>query len=515
MTSAKTNSSTSPATPSASPAADGMDLPSGWHGHVSLRVKGVVSLVAFVAYLAIVGVLITAERERLLGLVQQLEAVHQQESQLVQINMMVARAVLSANERHFFALPDLAIRQLNADLFPLERILGGLARSNPDLREHFGSLQGLLRDLRTEPTSETVTAVRHELHGLVLDLERMTQALRADKDRLMLSYRQTHDRVTLETLSFALLGVVVFGALVTIFFTRLAWDLRRVAARAVEVVKGYRGAPLEVTRGDDVGGLMVAINDMQSELRNRERQLEIVRQQQFHHEKMAAVGSLAAAVAHEISNPIMAIAGIAQAISENQKLAKTCGNCNSACQPELILEQTRRISQITRHIAEFSAPQSVELQVLDLNAIVSSTCNLIRFDSRFRRIAFDVHLDPQLPAVWAVADHLSQVFINLLINAADALENVVDREPRVCVTSRDERGVAEVVVEDNGSGMEAGVLRRAFDEYFTTKGPGRGSGLGLFLCRSLLESMGASIELESAVDAGTKVIIRLQVADEA
>lgn len=495
-------------------AVEGKDLPSGWHGHVSLRVKGVVSLVAFVAYIAIVGVLITAERERLLGLVQQLEAVHQQESQLVQINMMVARAVLSANERHFFALPDLAVRQLNADLFPLERILGGLAKANPDLRGHFGNLQRLLRDLRNAPTSETVTAVRQELHALVLDLERMTQALRAEKDRLMVSYRQTHDKVTLETLSFALLGVVVFGAMVTIFFTRLAWDLRRVASRAVAVVKGYRGAPLDVTRGDDVGGLMVAINDMQSELRNRERQLEIVRQQQFHHEKMAAVGSLAAAVAHEISNPIMAIAGVAQAIAENQKLAKTCGNCDAACQPELILEQTRRISQITRHIAEFSAPQSVELQVLDVNAILSSTCNLIRFDSRFRRIAFDVLLDSQLPAVWAVADHLSQVFINLLINAADALEGMADRDPKVSVSSRAGEGGVEVVVEDNGCGMDSSVLRRAFDEYFTTKGPGRGSGLGLFLCRSLLESMGASIAIESAVGVGSKITIRLQVADE-
>lgn len=494
------------------PARDGDDAPAAWHGHVSLRVKGVVALVAFVGYIGIVAVLITAERDRLLSIVQQLDQIHQRESQVVQINIMVARAVLSANDRHFAALPDLAVRQLHADLAPVERVLGGMATVNPELRIHFGNLQQLLRELRAAPSSDTVTSVRAELHRLVLDLERMTQQLRDEKARLLLSYRQTHDKVTLETLSFALLGVVVFGALVTIFFTRLAWDIRRVATRAMGVVKGYRGAPLEVTRGDDVGGLMIAVNEMQGELRSRERQLELARQQQFHHEKMAAVGSLAAAVAHEISNPIMAIAGIAEAIAENQRANGGCPTCDTSCRPELILEQTRRISQITRQIAEFSTPQSVEPQVLDLNALVTSTCNLIRFDSRFRRIALDVLLDAQLPAVEAVADHFSQVLINLLINAADSLETVTDRAPRVTVVSRGDGDEVELTVDDNGIGMDALTAARAFDEYFTTKGPGRGTGLGLFLCRSLIEGMGGRIVLESSAGVGTRVIIRLKAA---
>lgn len=494
---------------------DAGESDAGWHGHVSLRLKGVFSLLAFVAYIGIVGVIIMAERERLFGLVQDLEQVHLQESQLVQVNLLVARAVLSTNEQYFAALPDVAARQILRDLAPLERVVAGLLPIRPQLGNNLLRMQALGGELRHAPTRAGVARVRAELHRLVVDLEGFTKEVRAEKEQLMASYRRTHDKVTLEALALAMLGVVIFGALVTVFFTRLTWDIRRVGARAVAVIKGYRGEPLEVTRGDDVGGLMIAVNEMQRELRVRERRLELARQQQFYHEKMAAVGSLASAIAHEINNPIMAIAGVAESIAENQRQNATCCGCVVRCEPELILEQTRRISQITRQIAEFTVPMSPEPQVLDLNALVSSTCNFIRFDKRFRRIEFHQVLDSQLPAVTAVADHVTQVLINLLVNAADALESVADRPPTIVLTTGRDHDFAVVEVADNGVGMDADTAARAFDEYFTTKGPGRGSGLGLFLCKSLLDANGGNITLTSTPGDGTRVVVRLPLAADA
>lgn len=487
----------------------------GWHGHISLRLKGVFSLLAFIAYIGIVGVIIMAERERLFSLVQDLEQVHQQESQLVQVNMLVARAVLSANEQYFAALPDVAARQIVGDLAPLERVVAGLLPIRPQLGNNLLRMQALGSELRLAPSRAGVARVRAELHRLVVDLEGFTKEVRAEKEQLMASYRRTHDKVTLETLALAMLGVIIFGALVTVFFTRLTWDIRRVAARAVAVIKGYRGEPLEVTRGDDVGGLMIAVNEMQRELRVRERRLELARQQQFYQEKMAAVGSLASAIAHEINNPIMAIAGVAESIAENQRQNADCCSCDVRCEPELILEQTRRIAQITRQIAEFTVPMSPEPQVLDLNALVGSTCNFIRFDKRFRRIELHQVLDSQLPAVTAVADHVTQILINLLVNAADALESVDDRPPTVILTTRLDGDFAVVDVADNGAGMDAETAAKAFDEYFTTKGPGKGSGLGLFLCKSLLDANGGNIALESTLGEGTRVVVRLPLAAEA
>lgn len=490
---------------------DGADKEVGWHGHVSLRVKGLVSLLVFVGYLVIVGALVTADRDRLLALVEELREVHRRESQLVQVNMLVARTVLSANETVLAFGPEVASRQLQMDVPALERLIGSLSPLQHELQPHVVRLRTIGEQFRFAPTKESIALFRAELHTLVVDIDRLAQAVRTHRDSLIADYRHTHDKVALETFSFVLLGVVVFGALVTIFFARLTWDIRRVRARALAVVTGYRGPPLDVTRGDDVGVLMAAVNDMQYELRARERQLEMARQQQFYHEKMAAVGSLASAIAHEINNPIMAISGIAEAMAESQQGRSCAADEESPCRPDLILEQTRRIAQITRQMAEFSVPQPPEPALHDLNSLVANACSFIRFDKRYRRVDLRVTLDPQLPAVELVSDHFSQVLINLLVNAADAVENLEDRLPVVSVATRLVAGAVEVSVTDNGIGMEPQTLARAFDEYFTTKAAGRGTGLGLFLCRTLVGEAGGEIELDSTFGEGTSVTVRLPV----
>jgi signal transduction histidine kinase len=261
---------------------------------------------------------------------------------------------------------------------------------------------------------------------------------------------------------------------------------------------------------------MDAINRMQRELRERETRLEMSRQQQLHKEKMAAVGSLASAIAHEINNPIMAIAGVAQAIAEPGPRDPDDSDDNDSRRAELILEHTRRIAQITRQISEFSLPQSAEPQLVDLNGLIRNTCNFIRFDKRFRRIDIKLDLDNQLPAIHAVADHMTQVVINLLVNAADALEAIIDRRPelRVATCRRGER--VEIAVVDNGVGMDGETLRHACDEFFTTKARGKGSGLGLFLCKTLVEQDRGDLSIKSEPGIGTQVIISFPTdADDA
>jgi len=288
-----------------------------------------------------------------------------------------------------------------------------------------------------------------------------------------------------------------------IFFSRLTWDIRKLEAHALGIVSGNRGKPLRVTRSDELGSLMSAVNQMQHDLRQRERQIERARHEQFHREKMAAVGSLAAQLAHEINNPIAAISGIASSMTEIRH-SHHCPNQGMVCQPELILQQAKRISLITRQIAEFSRPQTLRAELLDLNQLVRNTCNFVSYDRRFRSVDLETSLDSELPAVRGVADHLTQVLMNVLINAADALEAMpADYRRHIHVTTR--ASAEEVVVEvvDNGKGMDADTLGRAFDEYFSTKPTGRGSGLGLSLCRELMRDAGGSIGLDSTPGAGT------------
>ena len=153
---------------------------------------------------------------------------------------------------------------------------------------------------------------------------------------------------------------------------------------------------------------------------------------------------------------------------------------------------------------------SPEPQVLDLNALVSSTCNFIRFDKRFRSIHFEEALDPELPAITAVSDHITQVLMNLLFNAADALEEMpADHPAQILVRTQASESEALIEIADNGAGIDAVTLGKVFDEYFTTKPAGKGTGLGLALSRELIEDSGGSLTLESEPGKGATARIRL------
>lgn len=212
-------------------------------------------------------------------------------------------------------------------------------------------------------------------------------------------------------------------------------------------------------------------------------------------------------MAHEINNPIAAIAGIAQSMKDAGRYAP--GDETGIDPPELILEQAKRIATISRQIAELTAPHSPDRELLDLNALVRNTCSFIAYDSRFRRIDLVLELDSQIPAVTAIADHLTQVLMNLLINAADALEDISGRKPVIQVATQASQSEVVMTVNDNGKGMDGDVLARAFEESYTTKPPDKGRGLGLFLCKSLIEGGGNRIDLESTPDIGTTARIYL------
>lgn len=479
--------------------------------YMSLRAKGIAAFLALVLYVLAVGLLVAQERDSLRTTVDELERLHVLDGRLANVNASVAHTILKVQELYYSQEP---LSSLGSVALDVEAIQAGLQRLRPEYgaaEESVAMLEPALASLQATPSRGALAGLRDTLHKLVERLDGFTRSVDEHGDRLTARYLAHYDAITEITIVGALFGVLVFGALVMVFFSRLAGDLRRLEARALRVVSGYGGAPLAVTRRDEIGGLMESVNRMQSDLRRHESQLEISRQQRFHQDKMAAVGSLAAAVAHEINNPIAAIHGLAQTMNDTRR-ASCCAAAGAACQPDLILEQTQRIAHITRQMSAMTAPLSPEPQLVDVNGLVNGTCNFIAFDRRFRRVQLALELDREAPAVFASADHLTQVLMNLLINAADATEAIDDRAPQVRVTTAAREHALEIVVSDNGCGMDAATRARAFEETFTTKPAGKGSGLGLFICKSLIEHAGGRIELESEPGAGTRVAFSLPLA---
>ncbi|MGQ0524697.1 MAG: ATP-binding protein [Betaproteobacteria bacterium] len=477
----------------------------GAGARVSLRTKAVAAFVLLLLYVVSIGFLIAQQRDTLRATVEEQRALYPVEEALSRVNSALAYAILHVNDTAS------ASSRMSAETIALdvEAVQAGLQR----IKDHYavmeswiGRLERSTAMVRNDWSDENLVMLRDFLHELVTELDRVTSEVRDRQQALSERFRTAYDSITLTSIVMGLLGAVVFGGLVMLFFSRLVRDIRSLQARAVEVVTGYRGSPIAITRHDELGGLMSAVNRMQSELREREKQLEIARQQRFHHEKMSAIGSLAAAIAHEVNNPIAAITGVAEAIHDTQN---SCACAGRGCRPELILEQTRRIQEITQQLAEITAPSPPDPALLDVNSLVRRTCAFIRYDKRFRNIELQLDLDPQVPAINGVADHLTQVLMNLLINAADATEHITGREPSISVETKPNCSGAVLVVADNGCGMDAQTLARAFDEAFTTKPLGKGSGLGLFMCRSLMESHGGRIEIQTAVGEGTRVSIHM------
>jgi len=267
--------------------------------------------------------------------------------------------------------------------------------------------------------------------------------------------------------------------------------------------------PRALSRHDEVGGLMDAINRMEQELQRQEEVQEVSRQRRFHQEKMAAIGSVAATLAHEIGNPINAISGIAQHAIDAIQSGQRPDDQTLLANAELTVRQTDRIGGIVRHLSDLSGSHPSEPELLNLNELVQTTCSFVRYDQRLRNAELVLDLDRNLPAVRGVADHLTQVLMNLLINAADALENTGDRKPSIRVSTHQQPGEITLSIQDNGHGMDAAVLARAFLQAFTTKPAGKGRGIGLYLCKKLVEEAGGRIELESTPAAGTTARVSL------
>ncbi len=473
---------------------------------VSLRTKGVIAFIVVMLYVVAIGVTLAQQRATLRATVEQQANMYQVEEALGRVNSAMAYAILNVNEAYSTPNSRATADTIALDIGAVQAGLQGLSERYPMMRPWVVRLEHSSAMIKAEWGNKRLVELREHLHELVTQLDVVTSEVRNRQQALTETFRYVYDSITLISVVMGLAGILIFGGVVIRFFSLLVRDIRKLQARATEVVTGYRGMPIQITRHDELGALMESVNNMQSELRERERQLEIARQQRFHQEKMAAIGSLAATIAHEVNNPIAAITGVAEAI-QDLRISKMC--IGESCRPDLILEQTRRISQITRQLAEMTTPYSPEPQLLDLNALLRRTCGFIRYDKRFGNIEFNLDLDSGVPAINAVADHLTQVLMNLLINAADASCDIVGREPSVSVATRSSGAEVVLVVEDNGCGMDAPTMARAFDEAFTTKAPGHGSGIGLFMCKSLIEAEGGRIELDSTPGRSTRVSVYL------
>jgi len=478
--------------------------------NLSLRTKGILALSVLIAYLAIMSVFLAHQRGNLVQVVGQMDINQQHQRTLAPLAGILTHSIVESHVILNSPRPPAARAADYGDLpTDFDAVSAGLQENQrlyPMLAQEGVIFGQAAASMRASPGKFDLARMYGIEQQLMVKLEAIGTELQRRNDELQRQYHETQQFIGVFAVSANVVGAVASIAVILLFFTRLAKDIKRLQDRSVAIVGGYAGEPLQNTRRDEVGGLIDSINRMQVDLRRWEQQLEIERQRRSHHEKMAAVGSLAAAIGHEVSNPIAAIAGVAQFIvDETRKDDRPSGKAVNEFATQ-ILGQTERISRIMRKLATLTAPHPPEEELLDLNALIQSTCAFIGYDNRFRGVEFEFHLGHDVPAVTAVADHITQVLMNLLINAADAMDHVTETgRRRIRIATCTVSDAVEISISDNGRGMSPDVLAKAFDESFTTKPDGKGRGIGLFVCKTLVEDAGGRITLASTEDEGTTV----------
>ncbi|HVZ79119.1 MAG TPA: ATP-binding protein, partial [Gemmatimonadaceae bacterium] len=229
-------------------------------------------------------------------------------------------------------------------------------------------------------------------------------------------------------------------------------------------------------------------------------------------EKLAALGTLAAGVMHEINNPLATIAAAAEALETRVREGTVAADALNAALDDtlsLIAEEVRRCTGIVNSVLSFSRPQPAERGPVDLNAVVERTLFLLRHHPRFRHVRAQVEATAGLPIVEASEEQLVQVLMALLFNAMDAMRD----QGTVVIRTRGLSDPPRVFLEvqDEGDGIAPAHLRRIFEPFFTTKPVGRGTGLGLSVCYSIIADHGGRIDVQSQPGRGATFRVELPV----
>jgi signal transduction histidine kinase len=234
-------------------------------------------------------------------------------------------------------------------------------------------------------------------------------------------------------------------------------------------------------------------------VKDRSRELLRLEATVRYQEKLAALGVLAAGIAHDIGNPLASMSSELEMIEMETDLGRVRDSIG------VLRGQVARIDRILREMTDFARRRGDEVTEVAVHVAVADALRMVRHDPRARAIAIEADVPEDLPRLRFVEDHLVMVLVNLLINAFDAMPG----GGSIAIQARKQGGHVSIVVRDTGSGMNEDVRMRAHEPFFTTKHEARGTGLGLAVSADVIRAAGGSLEIVSAPARGTTVTLTL------
>jgi len=253
----------------------------------------------------------------------------------------------------------------------------------------------------------------------------------------------------------------------------------------------------------------VIVRNADFSMQKQHAKIEDISRQLLNAAKLASIGELAGGVAHEINNPVTGILSTSTHLMDKRR--DTSLTVRDRRDLQLIAEQAGRISDIVSKLLTFSRQSRMELVLCDVNTVIEMAISLIEFRLRGGDVVLERKLDHDLPGVLCDPNRLTEVFVNLMNNAIDAMNSA---GTLTVASSRAGNGCIRVAISDTGCGIEPALMQRIFDPFFTTKEPGKGTGLGLSISHGIVRGHQGEIEVDSAPDRGStfSVVLPAQVS---
>jgi two-component system NtrC family sensor kinase len=333
-------------------------------------------------------------------------------------------------------------------------------------------------------------------------------------------YTDLRDKVVYSFFGIGVLGV--FFVLLLSFFitTGIIRPLREMVWATRKIAEGDLSLELSISSKDEIGQLAESFNHMlvhlkqarqeledygrtlEEKVEQRSRQLKKIQAQLMQSEKLASLGRLASGMAHEINSPLTGILTFSHLLMRRLK-----DHPELQRELELIVRETTRVSAIVRGLLDFARESKPQKRPCNINELILQTLSLVERQAVFHDIRIVKSLDPQVPMILADANQIQQVFMNILLNAADAMP----AGGVLTITSNliPEDSFVQVRFSDTGTGIPEENLNRIFDPFFTTKADKKGTGLGLAVSYGIIDRHRGQIEVQSEEGKGTTFTIKL------
>jgi two-component system NtrC family sensor kinase len=317
-------------------------------------------------------------------------------------------------------------------------------------------------------------------------------------------------------------SIIILSLLLSLLLTRFVnRPIDKLLAATKTAAHGDLDQMVGIRTHDELGELSESFNNMISELKHsrdaikgwtqtlerrvqeRTQELQQVQDQLIRAGKMAALGELAAGVAHEINNPLTGVLTFSslmlKKVDESHPWKKDLEN---------IVQQTTRCRNIVRGLLDFARQRKPDKKEWDINTLIDQTLTLVENQARFQNIKIIRKFRKDIPMLLVDADQIQQVFMNIIINAADAMTG---DGGMLTVKTDLNNGIAEISFTDTGRGINKEHLSKLFTPFFTTKETGKGTGLGLAISYGIIQSHNGEIDVQSELGKGSTFRIKLPI----